>query len=182
MSNTLSKCLPALTECFREYGYEGTSLARITAATGLGKGSLYNAFPEGKDQMLAVVLEEITLWFETQVFAPLQLADEPVAGIMEMFDATSAYFKSGKRACLMGTLSATQCRDRFANHIKSYFFQWQQVLTDTLIRAGWENSQAKFFAEEILASIQGALTLSRALDDPAIFDRTIERLRHRLTE
>ena len=45
--------LPALAEVFREYGYEGTSLARITKATGLGKGSLYHFFPGGKAEIMS---------------------------------------------------------------------------------------------------------------------------------
>ena len=43
--------LPALGEVFRAHGYEGASLTAITAATGLGKGSLYHFFPRGKEQM-----------------------------------------------------------------------------------------------------------------------------------
>ncbi len=39
--------LPALAEVFREHGYGATSLSMITAATGLGKGSLYHFFLAG---------------------------------------------------------------------------------------------------------------------------------------
>ena len=48
--------LGALGEVFRAHGYEGASLTLITQATGLGKGSLYNFFPDGKEQMAAEVL------------------------------------------------------------------------------------------------------------------------------
>jgi hypothetical protein len=34
--------LPALAEVFREHGFAGASLALISPATGLGKGSLYH--------------------------------------------------------------------------------------------------------------------------------------------
>ena len=48
--------IPLLAEVFREHGYEGASLALISEATGLGKGSLYNFFPDGKEEMAACVL------------------------------------------------------------------------------------------------------------------------------
>src|SRR5437762_12723369 len=50
--------LPVLGEVFRAHGYEGATLALITEATGLGKGSLYHFFPGGKAQMAAAVLDE----------------------------------------------------------------------------------------------------------------------------
>lgn len=37
--------VPLLAEIFRELGYEGTSLSRITERTGIGKGSLYHFSP-----------------------------------------------------------------------------------------------------------------------------------------
>ena len=40
--------IPLIAEVFREFGFEGTSLSRITEKTALGKGSLYHFFPGGK--------------------------------------------------------------------------------------------------------------------------------------
>ncbi len=47
--------LPQLAEVFRAHGYEGATLALISDATGLGKGSLYNFFPGGKQQMARAI-------------------------------------------------------------------------------------------------------------------------------
>ena len=35
----------------RREGYDGASLAQLSTATGLGKGSLYHHFPDGKDDL-----------------------------------------------------------------------------------------------------------------------------------
>jgi TetR/AcrR family transcriptional regulator, lmrAB and yxaGH operons repressor len=56
-----------LAEVFREHGYEGAGLALIGKATGLGKGSLYHFFPNGKEEMVRAVLGEIGQWFEDAV-------------------------------------------------------------------------------------------------------------------
>src|SRR5689334_1226155 len=47
-SDAREHVLSQLGEVFRAHGYEGASLTLITEATGLGKGSLYNLFPRGK--------------------------------------------------------------------------------------------------------------------------------------
>ena len=57
----------ALANTFRLHGFEGASLSVISAETGLGKGSLYNFFPGGKEEMARAVLDEVNTWFRTRV-------------------------------------------------------------------------------------------------------------------
>lgn len=173
--------LPALAEVFREHGYEGASLALISAATGLGKGSLYNFFPGGKAEMAAAVLAEIDTWFEDQIFAPLRRAEDPQAAIADMFAAVEAYFRSGRRVCLIGAFAISDTRDQFAGAISGYFGRWIDALAGALVRVGWSGTQAAGLAEETVAGIQGAIVLARALDDPAAFARTVLKLRERLS-
>src|SRR6185503_6605696 len=92
--------LPLLAEVFRAHGYEGATLALISEATGLGKGSLYHFFPGGKAQMASEVLAEIDNWFETKIFVPLRSSDHPSHAIAAMIGAVDGYFHSGHRVCL----------------------------------------------------------------------------------
>ena len=78
--------IPLIAEVFREFGYEGSSLSRITEKTGLGKGSLYHFFPGGKEDMAKAVLDEVDAWFEREVFEPLR-NDAPEAAITRMWDS-----------------------------------------------------------------------------------------------
>ena len=39
--------VPQLLTVFQRYGYEGATLAKLSAATGLGKASLYHYFSQG---------------------------------------------------------------------------------------------------------------------------------------
>ncbi len=50
--------------------YGGASLAAISQHTGLGKGSLYNFFPGGKEEMAEAVLEQVAIWFQDEVYRP----------------------------------------------------------------------------------------------------------------
>ncbi|SME93462.1 transcriptional regulator, TetR family [Tistlia consotensis] len=175
-----SDTLPALAEVFREHGYEGASLTLIGEATGLGKGSLYHFFPGGKQEMAAAVLAEIDGWFEREIFAPLRSAQPPAAGIAAMFDGVEAYFRSGRRVCLVGAFALGDARDRFAEPVRGYFSRWIKALATALTREGHEVAEARRLAEGAVAGIQGAIVLARALDDPRVFARCLDALRDAL--
>jgi len=173
--------LPILGEIFREHGFEGASLSVITEKTGLGKGSLYHFFPGGKEEMATVVLAEIDGWFQTNVYQPLRDAVDPQAGIDHMFTAVEDYFRAGRRVCLVGVFALDNTRDRFATAVKSYFADWASALAKALTRCGQTPVAARARAEDILGGIQGGLVLARALDDPAVFTRTLKRLKQDTT-
>ena len=170
------RVIAQLAEVFRAHGYEGTSLSLITEATGLGKGSLYNLFPRGKEQMAEEVLTHIDGWFERHVFAPLR-EDASGEGVAKMFDAVDRYFESGGRVCLVGVFALGSARAHFGQAVRDYFRAWQLALAGALRHQGFAPSEAKQLAEDILLGIQGALVLARANDDTRVFRRAMKRLR-----
>jgi AcrR family transcriptional regulator len=175
-----AEVVPLLAEAFREHGFEGASLSMISQRTGLGKGSLYNFFPGGKVEMGAAVLAQIDTWFEAEVFAPLRAVGEPRAAIGAMRRAVDDYFRSGRRICLVGAFALDNVRERFPGQIPDYFAAWRDALAGTLERGGLPAEAARDAAEDALVQIQGALVLSRALDDPAVFARALDRMEARL--
>ena len=177
--NERADVIPLIAEVFREFGFEGTSLSRITEKTGLGKGSLYHFFPGGKDDMARAVLAHVDAWFEREIFASLR-EQAPAAGIARMWRGVDAYFRSGRRICLVGAFALDVTRDRFAGAIASYFTRWIESLRDALIRDGWTARDAEDGAEEIVLGIQGALVLARAINDDGVFGRAMARFQERL--
>lgn len=171
---TRDEAIARIAEVFRAQGFSGASLAAITAATGLGKGSLYHHFPGGKDEMAAAVLAQIDRWFEAAVFAPLHEHGD----IDAMFEAVDRYFAGGGRICLVGAFALDDTRDRFAAAVQDYFARWIAALQAALARRGVAAAGSQ--AEATVAGIQGALVLARALDDPAVFCRQLSDLRARL--
>lgn len=179
MSAERADVVPLLAEVFRTYGFEGASLARICAGTGLGKGSIYHFFPGGKDEMAAAVLADIDAWFRLHVFAPLR-AQAPDQGIATMLDAVAAYFASGQKVCLVGVFALGGERDRFAGAVHAYFAEWTAALAAALARAGRADGTALALAEDAVGAIQGALVLARAGARPQLFMDALQRLRQRL--
>jgi AcrR family transcriptional regulator len=157
------------------------SIAQLCVATGLGKGSLYNFFPGGKEEMAAAVLADVDAWFTGSIFEPLQnaAAGDPAA-ICAMFEAVTDYFGSGRRACLLGAFALGRERDLFAETIAGYFERWIGSLAAALRAVGRSEPAARLAAVEVIAAIQGGIVLSRALGNPEIFLQVIEQSRARL--
>jgi AcrR family transcriptional regulator len=174
-----SDIVPALAEIFREYGYTGASLSEITRRTGLGKSSLYHFFPNGKKEMAAAVLEDVSDWFEKNVFVPLRDSEDPAQGISNMFKSVDRYFNSGKRICLVGAFALDDTRDYFSSEVNEYFTSWTNALSTALKRNGFTGRVAKEIAEDIVSGIQGALVLSRSHNNTKIFTRALKRLEKR---
>lgn len=180
-SHDPARLLSQLADLFREHGFEGASMARISTATGLGKGSLYNAFPGGKDEMAARVLDSIEEWFDRAVFRPLYDDSLPAAdAVDQMLTECETYFHSGGRVCLLGAFALSDTRDRFSEQINRYFRHWQQALSTALRRFPLQDRLADDLAEEIVSRLQGGLVLARSLNDPSVFLRELQRLRTRL--
>lgn len=174
--------MPALAEAFREHGYDAASLAILSQATGLGKGSLYNFFPGGKAEMMAVVLADIDAWFCATIFAPLEQVRDPATAIRSMIEAVTTYFRSGGRVCLVGWIGLGSSGDAFASRVSDYFARWISALTHCLEAGTVAPSQARSLAEETVCGIQGAIILSRALGDEAAFGRIVGRHEERLLD
>ena len=68
--------VPLLAGVFGDHGWNGSSLSLISSKTGLGKGSLYHFFSRGKTEMAEAVLDDVDMWFQVNVFAPLQSATD----------------------------------------------------------------------------------------------------------
>ncbi|MDQ0720169.1 TetR/AcrR family transcriptional repressor of lmrAB and yxaGH operons [Paenibacillus sp. W4I10] len=175
-----SDVIPLVTEVFRELGYEGATLSKITARTRLSKGSLYYFFPGGKEEMAAEILAHIDQWFIKNIFEPLEKNEARVA-IDHMWQEVDTYFQSGQRICLIGAFALDETRDRFAAVIRQYFIRWIEALSAALVQTGISKETADQISEETIASIQGGLILSRALNDESYFERTLANLSQRVS-
>jgi AcrR family transcriptional regulator len=161
--------LSRLSETFRRYGYEGTSMSRIAEATGLGKASLYHYFPEGKAQMAAAVIEWVQKWFEKRVFGPLESVHPPRQRIVAMLETLGSYYGAGQCACLPALFALGDENQMFREPIFRFFNRWLAALAQTLTDSGLARDIAQRRAYDALERIQGAVVLGRALGSDRIF-------------
>lgn len=166
----------ALDELFREYGYNSTSLSIISGITGLGKGSLYNFFPEGKEQMLAEVLDLMDCWLKEEILPILMEEIEDEIVLNRIFKKISEYYRFGERPCILNTIPSMDLSIANRMRISRTSAMLEQALLRLLIRIGWDSVEAQEWAERVLATIQGGLVMSVVTGDTKFFVRVMSRL------
>ncbi|MBO3457206.1 TetR/AcrR family transcriptional regulator [Aetokthonos hydrillicola Thurmond2011] len=165
-----------LREVFRRYGYEGTSLSKISEATGLGRASLYHYFPKGKEEMAATVLERVSAELEEHLLKPLQGKEKPITRIRAMGKTLSEFYNSGQSSCFIDILSIGEAQTLFQAPLRRTLTALIDAIAQVLIEAGQDKKSAHQHAEDALIQIQGALVLSRCLGNSKPFQRVIAKL------
>lgn len=167
--------VPKLLRVFQQYGYEGATLSRLSAATGLGRASLYHHFPQGKEAMAAAVLDYLNRGLN-QLLAPLQTDRPAIERVEAMCRQINGFYAQGNQACLLALLSAGEAQNLFAPQVEAALSLWIDRLAAVAIEAGVTPQVARERAEDAVLRIQGALVLTRGLHDPRIFDRVLNQL------
>ncbi len=168
--------VPILFSLFRQYGYDGATLSKISAATGLGKASLYHHFPGGKEDMVASVLDHSDCWLKEKVLPLLAGEGSPQARLQEMCDRIHELYVGGTQPCLTAILAAGTGRDLFHDRVKALLTAWIGAIADVLVESGFDKDLALKRGQDALIAIQGALIISQNLDDASLFQRTIQQL------
>lgn len=169
-----------LTDVFRQHGYEGASLTRISEATGLKRASLYHRFPGGKAEMAEAVLSRADEWLISHALGPLQGPGEPVDRLRIMTDALSQFYGDGRHSCLLDAFSLGGEHADIREHVRASTLAWTGALAEVAREVGLSSDEAQARAQDAVASIQGTLVFSRATGDPTAFQRALRRIPEQL--
>lgn len=180
MSKT--KYLPCLLGLFRQYGYDGATLSRISEATGLGKASLYHHFPGGKDEMVTAVLDSLQDFMREYILLPLQEEGDAFSRFQKMCDRFNEVYEGGRKPCLFAILLMGSTRDVFHAQVKIIFQTWVHEMEKVLMESGFEPNLAKERAEDAAIAIQGALIFSLGLNDCTPFQRVLKQLPQKISD
>jgi len=169
--------LDRLLDRFRADGYDGASLAVLSDTTGLGRSSLYHHFPGGKEDMAKQVLEHLEETLARDILAPLAEDRTPQKRLDAMIRAVAAFYDDGRKACLLERLTASVDRGRFQRPLGKVFGAWIDALTQVGRDAGFAPAKARERAEAAVVQIEGALVVAAGTNDPAVFTRTLKRVK-----
>lgn len=168
-------CIPCLLGLFRQHGYDGATLSRISEATGLGKASLYHHFPGGKDEMVETVLTYLKDRLDQHI-RRLRGPEEPLVKMRFVMEYLQDIYDEGQQPCVMAILLMGSARGVFHEPVKALFRTWIEAIAAVLSESGLDKQLAHQRAENTLMTIQGALILSQGLDDPSLFQRAVNQL------
>lgn len=88
----------------------------------------------------------------------------------------SEYVSHGQENCLAAILVMGGARPLFLSSIKQQTESWLADLTNAYTEAGLSDKKARRKALEMFTSLYGGLCMAQMLDDPKIFQQTVNRL------
>lgn len=177
---TREALLASLGEVFESYGYDGATLTQLSAATGLGKASLYHHFPGGKAEMAAALLRDRVANLERVAFARLQGNLPPGERLAAFIDGFREYVQDGERACLIQSFAQGSAAERHGETIARQYEDWRRRLADVYAESGMKPKRADRAAADLLSGLYGGLITSTLSRDPDTFRRQAKRLKRGL--
>lgn len=171
-----SALVSELLELFRQHGYEGVSIGDVSKATGLGKSSLYHHFPGGKEEMALEVLGHIDMAVKQYFIAPLKEEGAPEAKLKAMAKTIEEFYEGGRKGCIVDGLTLGAASAPFQELIRNCLEAWIEAMAAVAKEHGVSEKLARERAENALIAIEGALVVSRALQNYQIFKRVTRNL------
>lgn len=169
MSNTREQIIQATCVLLEKQGYPATGLNEIIAQSGAPKGSLYHYFPDGKEQIVSeavrfsgnTIIERMRSELERHPDAFTALHDYllRLAGKVEEKD-----FTAGNPLTIVAIESAGVSK-RISQACREVYLGLMAVLQARLESAGIPPAEAAERARLVLAALEGAILLSRVLQD-----------------
>jgi AcrR family transcriptional regulator len=166
-SDTRSRIVDASAELFRRQGYSGTGVKQIVAAAEAPFGSLYHFFPGGKEQLGAAVIRWSGRQYARVGEAALAPAPDVVSGVRAFFAAAARDLRDSgyADACpiAMVALEVSSVSEPMREACAEVFEGWIAGLAARFQDAGIAPAAARELAIAMLAGLEGAFVLSRAL-------------------
>lgn len=172
--------LAQLAEVFRQRGYEGATLTQLSAATGLGKASLYHHFPGGKAEMMESLLRDTVADLERGAFGRLNGPEPPDERLQRFLAGFADYLDQTDGQCLLAVLALGSVHETHGQEIAAQFRDWQQALARVFEERGEKPKRAARRAGEVLDRIYGAQVVSRLTGDAKHRRRAFKRLAREL--
>jgi TetR/AcrR family transcriptional regulator, lmrAB and yxaGH operons repressor len=161
---------------FRDQGFDGASIANLSRATGLGKSSLYHHFPDGKEQMAAVVLDRAKSLIVSEILDAARASGPLRARVRKVIATLDQMYAGGRTSCLLGQLATSSIGTHARQGLQDAFAHWIEAIEQLARDSGMPTSRARQFAEDWVARLQGALILQAANGDAGPYKRAMSVL------
>lgn len=161
---------------FRDQGFDGASIADLSRATGLGKSSLYHHFPDGKEQMAEAVLNRAKILIDRELLDAARASGSLKARIRKIVAVLDHMYAGGRTSCVLGQLATCAIGPQARGSLQGAFSDWIEAIEKLAADSGLSASRARYFAEDWVARIQGALILQAANGNAGPYKRALQTL------
>ena len=168
-SSTKDRIVDATAELFRQYGYTGTGLKQIVSNANAPFGSVYHFFPGGKEQLGTEVIRRSGQMYYELFETVAGAAPDPVAGVRDFFAGAAEVLRETDYAdaCPIATvaLEVASTSEPLRIATAEVFDSWITGVGRHFTAAGLPTDVARELAVLIIAMLEGAFILSRAMRD-----------------
>lgn len=166
-SETKERILDSSGELFRRQGYMGTGVKEILAEAGAPFGSLYHFFPGGKAELGAETVRRSGALYGL-LLGEFAGPEVPLAAGIRAFFAGAAetLVETGYAdACPIATvaLETAGTDEELRRACADVFSAWIAGGTERFVAEGIPRERARVLVIQMLAALEGAFVLSRAL-------------------
>jgi AcrR family transcriptional regulator len=166
-SETRERILDSSGELFRRQGYMATGVKQIVAEAGAPFASLYHFFPGGKEELGAETIRRSGALYGL-------LLGEYLGPEVDLVDGIAAFFAGAAEtlvetdyadACPIATvaLEVSSSSEELRRACAEVFDAWISGAAARFARGGVAEDRARELALQVIASLEGAFVLCRAL-------------------
>jgi AcrR family transcriptional regulator len=167
MSSTRERIVETSAELFRSQGYAATGVKQIVTAAQAPFGSLYHFFPGGKEQLGAEAVRVSGALYALLIPAVFDPAPDAVTGVRDFFAGAADHLvETGYAdACPIATvaLEVSSSSEIMRGACAEVFESWIAAGAERFVRAGIAPGKARELTIAMLAALEGAFVLARAM-------------------
>jgi AcrR family transcriptional regulator len=166
-TGTKERIVERSAELFRRQGFAGTGVKQIVAEASAPFGSLYHFFPGGKEQLGEEVIRSSGAIYGQLLDAFFRPGEDPVAATRDFFAAAAVSVRESDYAdaCPIATvaLEVSSTSEPMRQACADVFESWVDAATGRFVQAGLTRKRSRELAFSLIAALEGAFVLSRAL-------------------
>jgi TetR/AcrR family transcriptional repressor of lmrAB and yxaGH operons len=176
---TKRRMLNSAVVLLRERGAAGVTVDAVLAHSGAPRGSVYHHFPGGRNELVLGAARQAGDYITAMVDDAV--ADGDARQVVERFIAfwkhslTDTGFRAGCPVVALAVDSREDIPDAAAL-VREIFTRWQVSLSNLLVADGFSDERARRLATLVVASVEGALILSRARRDLSPLDDVLAEI------
>jgi AcrR family transcriptional regulator len=166
-TSTRERILDVTAELFRRHGYTGTGIKQVVTSANAPFGSVYHHFPGGKEQLGGEVIRRAGAMYYELFETIFGAAADPASGVDDFFLGAAEVLRATdyEDACPIATvaLEVASTNEPLRQATAEVFDSWIAGVTHHLTRAGIAEERSRALAIELIAVLEGAFVLARAL-------------------
>ncbi|WP_152395823.1 TetR/AcrR family transcriptional regulator [Paenibacillus guangzhouensis] len=158
------------TRLFFVQGYHATGLNQIIQESQAPKGSLYYYFPNGKEELAQVCIEQQRKHTAEILRSNFTASNDFVTGVQAFFlglvqEIERQQFQGVPPSCFWNAVETSCISNRLREACQDTFDMWKSIMVERLLKEGHEEKRAESIAMGVFSLLEGSFVLALTYRD-----------------